>query len=81
MNQMLILAGVFAIFIPALMLPGPDFIAVLLADPEPDRQAIDQLLAQMQEQSSKFVVLVHDKAVAEILELPAHKRAELPTPE
>lgn len=54
---------------------------VLLADPEPDRQAIDQLLAQMQEQSSKFVVLVHDKAVAEILELPAHKRAELPTPE
>lgn len=29
MNQMLILAGVFAIFIPALMLPGPDFIAVV----------------------------------------------------
>ena len=29
MNQMLILVGVFAIFIPALMLPGPDFIAVV----------------------------------------------------
>ncbi len=29
MDPILILAGVFAIFIPALMLPGPDFVAVV----------------------------------------------------
>ena len=54
---------------------------LLLAEQQPDQEAIDQLLQQMQTQSSQFVVLVHDKAVAEILKLPAEKRAELPTPE
>jgi threonine/homoserine/homoserine lactone efflux protein len=29
MNLTLVLAGVFAVFIPALMLPGPDFVAVV----------------------------------------------------
>lgn len=29
MNHMLLIAGVFSIFIPALLLPGPDFVAVV----------------------------------------------------
>ena len=29
MDALIVLVGVFAIFIPALMLPGPDFVAVV----------------------------------------------------
>ncbi|MEX3008639.1 periplasmic heavy metal sensor [Hoeflea sp. TYP-13] len=50
----------------------------LLAAPEPDRAAIAAVLVQMKDQSSDLVLMVHEKAVEAILEMPADQRAQIP---
>ncbi len=47
----------------------------LLAEAEVDRRAVDAVVDTMKNRSSELVVMVHEKAIDTILELPPEQRA------
>ncbi|WP_419912122.1 periplasmic heavy metal sensor [Hoeflea sp.] len=49
----------------------------LLAETDPDRGAIDAVLADMTQHSSQLVITVHEEVVKAILELPQNQRAQI----